>query len=73
MRLSGWHRIGIVASCLWAPYGAVYGSQLGVDGGLDIIGVRTLMAFYAFVPVIAGWVSVYVAVWTIRWIWRGFR
>lgn len=73
MRISGWHRIGIVASCAWAVYGATYGFQLGVDDRYSSDGVCALMAFYAFAPVIAGWIAAYVAIWTIRWVWRGFR
>lgn len=27
----------------------------------------------AFVPLLLGWLSVYLVGWTVRWIWQGFR
>lgn len=33
MRLSGWQRIGVVASVVWALYGAYWGNELGLHEG----------------------------------------
>jgi hypothetical protein len=72
MRLNGWQRIGIVASAVWIPYGAVYGCRLGYAGECSTEDLHALIAFYAIAPVVAGWIVAWVAVWAVRWIWRGF-
>jgi hypothetical protein len=30
-------------------------------------------AFFALVPIPLAWLFVYVAIWTLRWVWRGFQ
>ena len=72
MRLGGWQRIGVVASAVWLPYGAVYGCHLGLAGDCNMEEIHALMAFYAFAPVVAGWILAWGAVWAFRWIWSGF-
>jgi len=72
MRINGWARIGIVASLLWMPLGAVYGCRLGFAGNCGSDEMHLLIGFYALAPVVAGWIAVLMAVCAVRWIWRGF-
>jgi hypothetical protein len=72
MRLGGWQRIGVVASAVWLPCGAVYGCHLGLAGNCNTEEIHALMAFYAFAPVVAGWIVAWGLVWAGRWIWSGF-
>jgi hypothetical protein len=30
-------------------------------------------ALFAFAPIPIAWLFVYVAIWTLRWVWRGFQ
>lgn len=71
MQLSGWHRLGIVASGAWIGYWAVTGAQdasLGSDWQLSVI----VAAIYALVPVALAWIFCWTALWLARWVWRGF-
>ena len=72
MRLNGWQRIGVVAFVVWLPHGAMYGCQLGIAGGGSAEEIHALMAFYAFAPVVAGWIVLWVASCSVRWVWSGF-
>ena len=72
MRLGGWQRIGVIASAVWLPYGAVYGCHLGLAGNCNTEEIHALMAFYALAPVVAGWIVVWSVVAAVRWIWSGF-
>jgi hypothetical protein len=33
VRLNGWQRLGIIASCLWAIGGALWGNEIGLHEG----------------------------------------
>ena len=71
MRLNGWQRLGVVASLAWIGY-------VGTTTVLRAVPDTTwglalwIAAFYAFVPVLLGWLAVWVFVRLTRWVWRGF-
>jgi hypothetical protein len=94
LRLNGWQRLGVVASVLWLPVGAVLGRiaaiapyRVCVRNPLNDIAWCNMVyqdtftlshlwsasAFFALVPIPLAWLSVYVAICTLRWVWRGFQ
>lgn len=72
MRLSGWQRLGIIASFAWMIYGAVHGAILASFIEAGSFGTAYLIAFYAFVPVIFGWIGIWFVLCLARWVLRGF-
>jgi hypothetical protein len=71
MRLNGWQRLGIVASCGWIAYWAFCGIQdaLSWDRWQESIIVA---AIYALVPVAAFWTAFWLLSRLARWVLRGF-
>lgn len=87
-RLNGWHRLGVIASCIWLLATlALIILQFHFGAGTVIQLVETVVAktgaaptvlvgrslLFAIFPVIAGWVIVYLCVWAARWVARGFK
>jgi hypothetical protein len=101
-RLSGWQRIGIVLSLVWAICALVYFWQEeeariaryqkahyeclfapnsdqslcdakfeAVNGAIRMSEVNLLLRALAPIPI--AWVAIYIVVWTVRWIRRGFQ
>ena len=73
-RLKGWQRIGIVLSVIWLIVGPVWGLIL-VHNLLWFVGVSDpyVAATFALLPIPFLWLFLYIVVWTVRWVRRGFQ
>lgn len=70
MRLNGWQRIGIVASTLWLLGGSAYAYEIAVleTGTIQLLCIGVI----AVMPIILGWLFVWLAVLAVRWVCAGF-
>ena len=84
-KLNGWHRLGVLLSLLWALIIIGETAFYGYDGfshkfgSFDLFfreGFGSLLETIAL-PIIAGWLGTYCAIWASRWLLRwvgeGFR
>lgn len=72
MKLNGWKRIGIIASVVW-----ILGAGLTSLAELDYLAGTpssdwSAAAFVTFAPVPLGWGFVYLVLFLVRWVKRGF-
>jgi hypothetical protein len=67
MKINGWQRIGIIASVGWMLF-AVF--EYVLPPSLENGG--PLIAIVIFVPIVLAWGAVYLLLFLIRWVRRGF-
>jgi hypothetical protein len=84
-RLSGWQRIGIILSVLWIPVGWVLAvknvpgppsldyplSQICQDAQARM--PKRYAPWFVLAPIPIAWLLVYIVVWIVRWVRRGFQ
>lgn len=70
-KLNGWQRLGIVLSALWAIWPFLYVGIMDVD--LPEAFRNRDCYFIGFVPIPFAWLLAYIAVYTFKWVERGFQ
>jgi len=72
-RLNGWQRIGVVLSVLWfllqLYHVLVYYLEFS---SLSLPGIFGALVITGIGGILLGWIIGYIALWTFRWVKRGF-
>lgn len=66
MKINGWQRIGIIASVGWVLFASW--KFLPIQSTNDL----PLIAIVVFVPIPLAWGAIYLVLFLIRWVYRGF-